>query len=659
MVTLCPLGGDLLDNAEMRKKWLQMHKNPHLRSELRPEIQYSWERSAAMGVDPYLRENAFICSAAELAEAQARSQHLLCISEPVMRDLYEFVAGTGFVVALSDSDLRLLKVIGDDESLAWARSAHFVEGSMWTEESVGTNAGALCQTLAKPISVYGYEHYCLFSHVAASSSAPIIDNGRILGCLSMAAPFNKVTNHTLGMVVAAVKHITSTLALARVNEFHRTVMESMSEGVLALDANGNITFMNDNCAQILHITDQAVIGRNLARLLGQHAENHYFINKVTQSRTIVDESFHLITRDNVPVSCSVNCNPLNNQDLKEGGTVVILKEGQRVNRLIRKWVGDGAKMTFQDVIGKDARFSQTLNNARAAASSASNVLLLGESGTGKDVVAQAMHNASPRRSNPYIAINCAAFPRDLIASELFGYEEGAFTGAKKGGSIGKFELADQGTIFLDEIGDMPLDLQASLLRVLEEKKVLRLGGTRLIPVDVRIIAATNKDLQNEIARQRFRRDLYYRLAVISITIPPLRERSDDILVLAEEFIQRICRRFNKPQMTMAPEVIDAFLRYRWPGNIREIQNVIEGAIQLAPGNVITYDLIAEHLIKEELDGLPPVPEARRGSQTVAEMERQMLIDILTQHQYNKSNVAKAMGISRKTLYRRLSEHGLV
>ncbi len=252
-----------MDNNEMRKKWIQMHRNPELRENLRPEIKYSWERSYDMGVDPYLRENVYICTENELAYARDVSHYLLNISEPVMKDLYGFVAGTGFVVALVDSDLRLLKVIGDEESSAWAKSARFVEGSMWSESLVGTNAGALCQDLAKPISVYGYEHFCLFSQVAASSSAPIIDNGSICGCLSMAAPFNKVSNHTLGMVVAAAKHIMSTMALVRVNQYHKTVMESMSEGVLALDANGNITFMNDCCAQMLQISNQSLVDRNI------------------------------------------------------------------------------------------------------------------------------------------------------------------------------------------------------------------------------------------------------------------------------------------------------------------------------------------------------------------------------------------------------------
>jgi len=648
-----------MDNAEMRRRWTEMHNKPDLRDRLRPPIKYSWERSFDAGVDPYIRENAYICTEDELNKARQNAQYLLKISEPVMQDLNEFVSGTGFVVALADADCCLLKVIGDQESLSWAKSAHFVEGSLWLEKLVGTNAGCLCMDLAKPVSVFGYEHFCLFSHVSASSSAPIIDNGKICGCLSLAAPFNRVSNHTLGMVVAAAKNIMSTMALVRMNQFQTTVMDSMSEGVLALDANGNITFMNNCCAQILQLPSQVSDG-NILDLLGPNLENQYFINKVTQGRTFIDENFKLLTRDNSTINCNVTCNPLNNPDIPDGGTVVIIKESQRINRLVKKWIGDGAKLTFDNIVGEDPRLLQVLKTARAAASSASNVVLLGESGTGKDVIAQAMHNASPRRDHPYVAINCAALPRDLIASELFGYDEGAFTGARKGGNVGKFELADQGTIFLDEIADIPLELQASLLRVLEEKAVIRLGGTKLIPVDVRIIAATNKDLLAEIKRHRFRRDLYYRLSVIRITIPPLRDRTADILLLAERFIDKYCRRFNKPDMTLAPDVRAAFQKYNWPGNVRELQNLIEGAIQLAPGRVITYDLVAEYLHDEELGNqLYPAEPSEPEGPTVAAMEKQMLLDYLARYQYNKSEVAKAMGISRNTLYRHLHEHGLI
>ncbi len=644
----------MMTNWEIRQKWKEMHQNSESRNSLRPEIRDSWERSYDYAINPLLRENPYICTKSEFLQYQDNAGYLMEASNRVMNSLFEFVAGTGFVVILADVNLCILKVIGDTESRTWADSAHLVEGSLWTEELVGTNAGALSIALAKPISVFGYEHFCLFSHVAACSCAPIIDQGRIMGALGMVAPFSKVSNHTLGMVVAATKHIRSHLAMEKARRYHEVIMESMSEGLFTLDLSGNITYMNENCARIFNFQKQGVVGRHIYDLFGHNKENHYFINKITQGSSTTDENFSL-TIGRETVHCSVTCNPLKNLDSADGGSVVIVRESHRINRLVRNYIGGGAKVTFDDIIGKDPKFLPVLKTSKAASSSSSNVLLLGESGTGKDIIAQAMHNASPRKNNSYLAINCAALPRDLIASELFGYEDGAFTGARKGGNVGKFELADQGTIFLDEIGDMPLDIQASLLRVLEEKKIMRLGGNKLIPVNVRVIAATNKDLELEIERNRFRRDLFYRLGVIKITIPPLRERPEDILPLAQAFMEQTGKRFNKPLMTLAPDVLNEFLNYEWPGNVREMQNIIEASTQLAADNVITYDLVSEYFSPKIQDNQP----SNTKNVTVAVIEKQMILDSLGKYKYNKTEVAKALGISRRTLYRRLAEYEIM
>ncbi len=637
-----------------KETWLQLHREPEYRQTLRPEIRDSWERCYDRGIDPFLRENPHICTESETALARKASHNLLEVSQSVMQDLLETVAGTGFVVALFDSNLCIIDLIGDREAMEWASQARFVVGSMWSEELIGTN-GSLCAYLAKPFSVYAYEHFCLFSHVCASSGAPIFDKNKICGALCMVAPSDKVSRHTLGMVDIAAKHITSKLDMQRLNIYLKTVMESMGEGVLVLDSNGDITYMNDKCAQLLQIPPGFKLGSNISRILVNSADNNYFASKITQGRTIIDENFVLTTPDNNRLNCVVTCNPLSHPEIAPGDNVVIIRESKQVSRLVKKWVGDGAKFTFDDIIGEDPKFLHVLKSTRAASSSDSNVLLLGESGTGKDLFAQAMHNASDRRYHPYIAINCAALPRELIASELFGYEEGAFTGAKKGGNIGKFELADQGTIFLDEIGDMPLELQASLLRVLEEKKIVRIGGSKLIPVNVRIIAATNKDLENEVKRNRFRRDLYYRLGVIRITLPPLRERRNDILLLAEKFIEKHSKRLNKSPMKMTPEVTKAFLDYAWPGNIRELQNVIEGAILLGSGDLITYDLVADYLAEGDTSYQERNGRSKELIHPEMDSKQQMLMDYLLKYKYNKTKVAEALGISRRTLYKYLKD----
>lgn len=642
-----------MNNSELTRRWKELHTNPDLRVTLRPEIRDSWERSFQHRVDPGMRENPYIYEAAQLKQVQEQSRYFIETALPVMKSLYEFVAGTGFVVTLFDANVCVLKVIGDDESLDWSEQARFREGSLWGENLVGTNGGSLAIDLAEPVSVFGFEHFCLFSHVSATSCAPVIDQGRIIGGLGMVAPFKRVSNHTLGMVVASVKHIESKMVLKRTTRYNQVLMESMSEGVLAVDPNGVITYLNEAGAKILDRSGTPTIGNNIYDVLGNHPDNHHFINIITQGRSVVDETL-VLNLGQIRVKCNITCNPINNPDPGGQGTVVILREAHRMNRLVRNWIGMGAKMTFDDIIGANVDFQKTIKTAQSAASSCSNVLLLGESGTGKDVIAQAMHNASPRRNNPFLAINCAALPRELIASELFGYEEGAFTGAKKGGNTGKFELADQGTIFLDETGDMPLDLQASLLRVIEEKNVIRLGGNKLIPVNVRIIAATNKDLESEIKRGRFRRDLFYRLGVIRINIAPLRERLDDIMLLAHHLCSQIGERFNKPNMSLTSEVVEAFLSYDWPGNVREMQNVLEGAIQLATGQEITLDLVQDYFSPNT----NPLELSEEQLTDISEIEKQMIKQYLAKFRQNKTKTAEALGMSRQTLYRRLKDYDL-
>ena len=316
----------------------------------------------------------------------------------------------------------------------------------------------------------------------------------------------------------------------------------------------------------------------------------------------------------------------------------------------------------------------------------SNIMLLGESGTGKDIFAQAIHNASPRRHKPFVALNCGALPRDLIESELFGYEDGAFSGAKRNGNIGKFELANGGTIFLDEIGEMPLDLQVRLLRVVEQKQFMRLGGNKLIKADVRIIAATNANIEEMISQKQFRADLFYRLSTMKLNLPSLRERKDDIPVLSEHFIRSVSRRIEKPNiMRFSRQALELMERLNWSGNIRELQNLIECIVQIYPGDIILPEYIMDNVSydtkKELLESgeyscpaaavntaapgssastpasvnLEEAPVSRPRRQ---KLNRDMLLDALRICNNNRSSAADYLGISRRTLYRKLEEFGI-
>lgn len=326
-----------------------------------------------------------------------------------------------------------------------------------------------------------------------------------------------------------------------------------------------------------------------------------------------------------------------------------------------------AKYVFDDMVGENPLFQKMIQEGQKAASSASNILLLGESGTGKELLAQSIHNAGSRRGNRFVAVNCGAIPREMIESELFGYEDGAFTGARKGGYQGKFEYAAGGTIFLDEIGDMPVELQVNLLRVIQEKQITRVGGHRVVPVDVRIIAATHRNLREYVKLGKFREDLYYRLNVFPIKLPPLRERPDDIPLLAEHLIRVLCARIGKLRMTINEDAVEKLCSWHWPGNIRELENVLERAINITNSHQICSDdlLLEDELFETaisadaaEPSAAPVSPSAPDAILPLSEIERQAIEHALGICRGNIKYTAEALGISRNTLYNKMKQYGI-
>lgn len=335
-----------------------------------------------------------------------------------------------------------------------------------------------------------------------------------------------------------------------------------------------------------------------------------------------------------------------------GGLFTVM-EKKEMMRMAVEMTGAHAHFTFDSILGTSETLRSALHLAHIAAGSTAPVLLYGETGTGKELFAQAIHNDGDRRNRPFVAINCGAIPKELLESELFGYEEGAFTGAQKG-RPGKFELADTGTLFLDEIGDMPFDMQVKLLRVLQTGEIQRVGGLRTVPVDLRIISATNKDLKQGIAQHKFRADLYYRISTLNILVPSLRDRREDILPLASHFIHRHELRLNRPPVPLLPETAEAILNYAWPGNIRQLENAVERAVHLAEGGPLRpehfgiADLMNEGL---SLSGLS-------GQATLEVIERQAIAAALVRFDGNVSRVSAALGVSRPTLYRKIRKYGL-
>jgi len=466
--------------------------------------------------------------------------------------------------------------------------------------------------------------------------------------LNMTGTYEKVHPHTLGMVVAAVNAIENHLQiigamekLAISDQYKNTIIESMEEGILTVDQDGLITQINAQARRILELPNDVFIGRKVSDILGL---NHPLTEVFVKRRNRDDEEIYWETSSG-KIHCTVTSHTIKTEG-KQVGLVTILREFKAIRQLVHKMVGAEAKFNFNSLIGQSLSFLNTVENAKVAANSMSNVLLLGESGTGKELFAQAIHNASSRWKGPFVAVNCAALPRELVGSELFGYTEGAFTGAKRGGSPGKFELAYGGTLFLDEIGEMPLEMQAYLLRALQEKQLTRIGGQKVINIDVRVIAATNKNLWDEIRLGRFRSDLFFRLNVFTINIAPLRERKEDIPVLVNFLMEKIAKSLGKHVEDIDQHVVDCLMAYSWPGNVRELENILERAINLSRGKTILPDNLPEYIVGKE-----PLPAKDIG--TLKSTEKDTILKFLEMYDGNLSMVAKKLGISRPTLYRKL------
>lgn len=346
---------------------------------------------------------------------------------------------------------------------------------------------------------------------------------------------------------------------------------------------------------------------------------------------------------------TISAYPIYSKNTNDSDIMFIFEDIKRKRKLSDKILKNRAIYTFDKIISESDVLLSVIDFAKKVSNSKSTVLISGETGTGKEVFAQSIHNASDRNDKPFIAINSAAIPENLIESELFGYVEGAFTGAKKSGQAGKFELANKGTIFLDEIGEMPLKLQTRLLRVIEEGIVTRVGGIDQIIVDVRIIAASNRDLKKEVEEGRFREDLFYRLNVLPLTIPPLRKRKDDIPLLASFFMEKISRKLNKNRVKLNDYVLDKMIRYNWPGNVRELENLIEFIINLG--------YLPDNLLNER-DREIVESSNTDYNYSLEELEKQHITKILKIHDGNISKTAKTLEIGRNTLYRKIEKHNI-
>lgn len=450
------------------------------------------------------------------------------------------------------------------------------------------------------------------------------------------------------------------------SELIQALLDSPYEGLIIVDRNGIIRYFSKSSEEVFGIRQEEAIGKHVKEVV-KFSKLHIVaktgkaqfgdVVKVGGFERVVAR-FPLI-KDGKVIGAAGKSILYSPQKLES--LYLKIKTLERKIELYKDNLSNllMAKYSFEDIIGNSPPINEAKKLALKAAQTSSPVLIVGETGTGKELFAHAIHNASNRRNFPFIKINCPAIPKELFESELFGYEDGAFTGAKKGGKLGKFELAHGGTIFLDEITELPLMVQSKLLRILQEKELDKLGGREPVKVDFRLIAATNKDLEEKVDRGEFKKDLYYRLNVVNLKLPPLRNIQEDIPLIANYLMAKICNQLKRKEKVFSNETIKIFKEYNWPGNIRELENVIETLVNVCEEDVILPEHLPSEMVKSTItrqDGKIKIPSVLEKVRK--ETEKETIIKVLNYCKNNKIKAARLLGIHRSHLYYLMKKHGI-
>ncbi|MDM5339085.1 sigma-54-dependent Fis family transcriptional regulator [Fictibacillus enclensis] len=619
-------------------KALQMGKQPGESLDVRDVILQSWTRSKEnKDLNPLFQGSVKNIKDMELKELMERND-VYRFAQPLLKQAEQELSHTNHVILFADSEGTILNSFGKNSVVSHLGSSVNANiGANWSERWAGTNGIGLSLLLKQPVQIFSSEHFSYRCHEWVCSAAPIMDplTDELLGVINLSTTTNHFEHNSM------LKTFTLANQIERVLFHHYYQAREMLQNIYFETSNkwkNHIILLSNSNGQILKSNSTAPVDE------AQSFMTHILESNVFSKEKEWQNEVHLYGAPYKAIFKKIYWQG------RFIGFMAILEKKDRSNYAVTSH-NHNAKYSLQSLVGKSKAFTNTIRLAEVAASGDSNVLITGDSGTGKELVANAIHNASNRSDHPFIAINCAAIPKELLPSELFGYVAGAFTGANPKGSVGKFELANKGTLFLDELGDMPLESQVQLLRVIQEQEIVRIGGKKRIPIDVRLIAATNKNLSEEIELGNFRKDLYYRLNVIHIELPSLRHRIDDLPLLVERFIQKLTvKKYNGPYQITA-EAMEMLKEHPWPGNIRELENVIEYAINFSTNGLITPENLPKQIQKQKSiskqSNMNPVNQA----------ELDWIISTLKRSQMNVSKAAKELKMSRSTLYRKLNKMG--
>jgi transcriptional regulator of acetoin/glycerol metabolism len=588
-------------------------------------ISESWHRCKQANVNPHMNKGQKVLSSNIFREQKKKSEIFLDIALPQIQNMRKTIDELQMMALLIDPDGYVLSLSGNKQTLKRAKHINFIEGVKWTEAAVGTNAIGTALEIEEAIMISGTEHYSVVSHSWSCAAAPIHnDDGKLIGILDFSCPIEFSHPYMLGMVTS-IAHAIERECSIRV---HQNELHLIHRFLDVIDSDEQVVICNHR--------DVIVSASKSVR------------ERVTNwSRMKLEDLVHhgLETKLEIPV--------YSNERMI--GKCMYLKENKQMNTYSAFTFIKG--ITFPGVTGTSKAFQHTLEEIKLVSPTDASVYVCGETGVGKEYVARAIHENSPRKDEPFIAVNCGSLPKELMESELFGYAEGAFTGARRQGYKGKFEQANGGTLFLDEIGEVPPEMQVALLRVLQERTITPIGSSKEVPVNIRIITATHKDLLRLVEEGKFRQDLYYRLHVYPLYVPSLIERKEDI----PYFIQHFCERKNW-NVVFPKSIYNQFLQHTWPGNIRELVNVLERIYILSQGREICEKQVA--FLIQTMTGNHQQLELQVENKTEhtlnfrEKIQRDSMIEALEKTNGNVSLAAKLLNVPRSTFYKRMQKYKL-
>jgi sigma-54 dependent transcriptional regulator, acetoin dehydrogenase operon transcriptional activator AcoR len=627
---------------------------------LTPSIQKSHQRSETFGLSALMRPDYDVLPAAELALKLEQSRILCAHATPVMESLHEQIVNTQNVIVLTDAEGLILHSIGDDDFLRRAEKVALRPGANWAEQQQGTNAIGTAIAECCPTVVHGAQHYLAANRFLTCSSVPILGPyGDLIGVLDVTGDHRSYHQHTMALAKMSAQMIENHLFTNTFREtlqiaFHGRAefLGTLMEGIAAFTCDGRFLSANRSAQFQLGLPLTALRAHTLSSLFGLSSAQ--LIDRLRANR---DRHLSLNLNTGAVVCANVE---FRRAVLADGGWSHKPSSEARPDALrAPKPTAPAAPLSRLSYLDTgDPQVANVIAKVRKVIGKDIPILITGETGTGKELLAQAIHNDSPRRSGSFVAVNCASIPESLIESELFGYEEGAFTGARRKGAVGKLLQANGGTLFLDEIGDMPYPLQVRLLRVLQERLVNPLGSTKSIPVDIAIVCATHRDLREMIAQNRFREDLYYRLNGLVVKLPPLRERTDLASVIQKMLQCESLGDADGASLNVDSEVMTLFKQCAWPGNFRQLGNLLRTASAMVDAD---GQIRHEHLPDDFFEDLDNAGTAPPGTIDAVARQSARLQDVavfaitaaVAKHHGNVSAAARSLGISRNTIYRKM------